>query len=727
MRALTTTDVARRPLPGTVVPTSIQFSPDGSTLTFLVAEPGSLEQRLVAVDVATGERIVVPTPGAGVDEADLSIEERLRRERARELAVGITRHQWAGRADTILVPLADGLWVLDGVGGSDTVGADTARLVVPADASPLLDARLSSDGRRLGFVRDDEVHVTDVATGETVAITAGAAGTGRTNGLAEYIAQEEMGRPYGFWFSPDAEQVAFCEVDETHIPVYRIVHQGSDDVGQGAQEDHRYPFAGADNARVRVGVVPADGSGATDPVWLDLGCTGIGDDRYVARVDWSSTGDVVVQVEDRSQTRLDVIAFDPTTGAGRLLLRETSDVWINLHDDLRFLADGRFLWSSERSGFRHLELRDADGTLVRELTGGDHVVTRLVAADEEHAWYTSTEASPLERHLNRIRLDGTGAPERLTVEPGVHSSVVHPTSGAWVDSASSPTHPPVVTLHRPGGDDLVLHDASHDPAIADLGLVPPTELVVAADDGTELHAALYVPDGDGPHPLVVYVYGGPHAQLVTRSWGMTVSLRAQYLRQEGFLVAVVDNRGSTDRGLAFEAHLKHRMGTVEVDDQVALVRALVDDGLADADRVGVYGWSYGGYLSAMCLARRPDVFRAACAGAPVTNWDGYDTHYTERYMGTPAGNPDGYRDGSVMAHVEGLRDRRLLLVHGLIDENVHFRHTARLLDTMIEAGIDHELFLFPSERHVPRREVDRAFMEDRLVAFFHDALDTAGA
>jgi dipeptidyl-peptidase-4 len=715
MRRLTTADVARRPAPGTVAPTSVAFSPDGSTVTYLVSSAGSLRQRLVAVDVAIGEARDVPAPGAEVSEADLPLEERLRRERAREVGVGVTRFAWAERAMRMLVPMADGLWILDDIDGEP-------RLAVPAAdvEGPILDARLSADGQRIGFVAAAEVHVAEVGGGAPVPVTAGAAEGGVTHGLAEYIAQEEMDRGYGFWFSPDGTQVAFCEVDERHVPVYRIVHQGSD--APDAHEDHRYPFAGAANARVRVGVVPSDGSGAADPVWLDLGCTGIDEDRYVARVDWAPDATVVVQVESRDQRRLDVVRFDPATGEGTLLLRETSTVWINLHDDLRFLADGSFIWSSERSGFRHLELRSPDGDLIRELTSGAFVVTSVVAVGDDAVWFTSTEGSPLERHLHRVPLDGSAPPVRSTEPGAVHRPVVHAGTGGRVVVTSTPQQPPRTVLVRPDGTEVELHDAADDPAVGELALRAPKERIVAADDGTELHAAVYRPEGPGPHPTVVWVYGGPHAQLVTRSWTVTAALRAQFLRQEGFCVAVVDNRGSTDRGLAFEAALRHRLGTVEVDDQVALVRALVEDGTADPARVGIYGWSYGGFMSALCLARRPDVFRAACAGAPVTAWDGYDTHYTERYLGTPDENPEGYRAGAVMTHVEGLRDRRLLLVHGLIDENVHFRHTARLVNALIRAGIDHEQFLFPDERHLPRSERDRTFMEDRIAAFFRSAL-----
>lgn len=723
MRALTTTDVAHRPLPGTAAPTSVGHAPDGSVVTFLLPEPGSLEQHLVSVDTATGQRRTLPTPGLPVEEEGLPLEEQLRRERSRELGTGVTAYAWARHADRLLVPMGDGLWV------SDDRGASFRRVVEATPATgPLLDPKLSPDGSLVGFVSNDEVHVVPFGGGMPMVVTEGAAEAGRTHGLAEFIAQEEMGRSSGFWFSHDARHVAFCEVDENHVPDYRIVHQGSDDVGPGTEERHRYPFAGADNARVRVGVVPADGSAPGRPVWLDLGCTGIGEDRYVARVAWAPDGTVLVQVQDRPQRRLDLVRFDPTDGSGTLLISETSDLWINLHDHLRCLPDGRFLWSSERTGHRHVELRDHDGHLVTTLTSGDWDVTDVVAVGDDHAYVTGTRDSPLERHLYRVPFDPVTGPaggiERLTDGQGVHAVTVHPDGDWFLETWSTPGQPPLTSLRSLTDGALLhrLHDAAADPAVAELALEPPEERTVTAADGTTLHVAVYRPAGTGPFPTVISVYGGPHAQLVTRSWGMTVALRAQFLRQQGFLVAVVDGRGSANRGLVFEAALHHRMGTVEVDDQVALVDALVTDGLTDRDRVGIYGWSYGGYLSGLCLARRPDVFLAACAGAPVTSWDGYDTHYTERYMGTPAENPDGYRQGSVVTHVDGVRDRHLLLVHGLIDENVHFRHTARLLNALVAGQIDHELLVFPDERHVPRREADRTYMEERLVRFFRKAL-----
>jgi dipeptidyl-peptidase-4 len=584
---------------------------------------------------------------------------------------------------------------------------------------PVLDPALSHDGSSLGFVLDAEVHVVPAEGGPVRMVTSGARGTGRTNGLAEYVAQEELGRARGWWWSPDGARIAYTEVDETHIPVYRIVHQGSDEVGAGAQEDHRYPFAGTANATVRLAVarVPADGEGPAEPVRIDL--PGLSD-GYLARLDWFDDGTLAVQVLDRPQARLELLRVDPATGSTTSLVVEESDIWVNVHDCFRPLPDGGFLWASERTGFRHLEVRDAGGALVRTLTSGEWMVEGVVAldtdGDEPAVWFTATQEGPTERHVHRVPLAG-GEVTRLTEVPGTHAAVADHGCTRFVDLHSAVDRPPSLTLRSladGGGERAVREDA--DPRVSELGLVPPELSTVTTRDGEVLHVALYRPDGEGPFPTLVAVYGGPHAQMVTDAWARTVTLRAQHLRALGYLVVAVDNRGSWGRGLAFEGALKGELGAVEVRDQVDAVRALAERGLVDLERVGVYGWSYGGFMTLMCMAKEPDVFRAGVAGAPVTDWDGYDTCYTERYMGHPQDNAEGYRRASVMSHVDGLRGD-LMLVHGLIDENVHFRHTARLLNAFVRQRFTSELVLFPDERHVPRAEVDRVFMEQRVVGF----------
>jgi len=699
-------EVARYPQPGTSLPTGLSFAPSGDRVLFLDSEDDSLTRQLYAYDIATGEKtLAVAPPGGGVTEEDLSLEEQLQRERRRERGLGITRYHWSWKGERLLLPIQGGLYVQDGIEAA-------LRLVVPGGEEPALSPRFSRDGSRIAYVRDAEIYVVSADGGEPVQITRGARGTGRTHGLAEFAAQEEMSRQAGFWWSRDGRHIAFTEVDETHIPVYRIAHLGK---AETVHEDHAYPFAGAANARVTLAVVPSAGG---EPVWMDLTAGGALEVEYLARVHWMPDGSLFAQVQDREQSRLDLLRLDPQTGAAHIVLTETSDVWINLHHILHGLPDGRFLWASERTGFQHLYLVSPQGEATA-LTAGDWMVDRVVSVDEDagQVYFEGTRDGVTERHLYAVSLDG-GAVRRITVEPGLHGCVIDRAHRYFIDTYSRSEQPPSVAIRSLEDGTLVatLFD-EQDPRIEALGLRPPELITLETRDGVKLHGAIYRPEGPGPYPTLVSVYGGPHAQRVTQSWGLTADMRAQYLRSQGFLIFKLDNRGSARRGLAFEGALRHDMGNIELQDQVDGVAWLVSRGLADPGRVGIYGWSYGGYMSAMALARAPDTFQVAVAGAPVTHWDGYDTHYTERYMGTPQANPEGYEISSVMHHVPAMKGQ-LLLVHGLIDENVHFRHTARLVNALNREQKSYELLMFPDERHMPRREADRVSMEARVRDFF---------
>ena len=702
-------EIAKFPPPGMSTPVMFAFSPDDRLLTYLYGEDQSPIRQLHALSADTGESRVIQAPGEP-ESTELTLEEQLRRQRQRQLGQGIVRYVWAEDRDLILIPAQSGAYVKDGPDSP-------ARPVVSADDGPIQNPILSPDGAMIAFVRDAEIYVVPVEGGDPTQVTHGARGTGKTHGLAEYIAQEEMHRLTGLWWSKDSRHIAFQQVDETHIPVYRIMHQGKDQTGPSAQEDHGYPFAGMDNARVRLAVVPVQGG---DPVWMNLGDD---PDMYLARVNWTPDGSLCAQIQNREQTRLDLINFDPSTGGPTTLLTETSDVWINLNDMFRPLDDGNFIWASERSGFNHLYLYDSNGSLIRQLTSGDWQVDSLAGVDQKRGliYFTGSKDGPTERHLYRVSTDG-GQVEKLTPEPGTHIVALDHGFNKFVDVFSDTRTPPTITL-RSLHDGATLHPihAPNDPRLETLSLSPPELVSIRSRDGETLHGALYRPDpdqfGPGPYPTVIYVYGGPSAQVVNDHWSMTCSMRVQSLRSRGYLVFALDNRGSKGRGLAFEGAIKRNMGDIEVRDQVDGVRWLISQGLADPDRVGVYGWSYGGYMTLMCLCRAPDIFKMGVAGAPVTHWDGYDTHYTERYMGTPASNPDGYRVSSVMSHVENLRGD-LLIVHGLIDENVHFRHTARLINALIKARKPYDLHLYPDERHMPRSLADRIYMEERISEFF---------
>jgi dipeptidyl-peptidase-4 len=354
-------------------------------------------------------------------------------------------------------------------------------------------------------------------------------------------------------------------------------------------------------------------------------------------------------------------------------------------------------------------------------------VDAVVHVDERRGlvFYTSGRQDPRERHLYSLSLRGE-RPQTLHSERGFHGGVFAADGSHyahWWESVAQPSR--IEVLATEGGVRSALYEAEV-PAEVRADLPAPRFVELSADDGTRLFGAIYQPPaGEGPWPTVVSVYGGPHAQMVTNTWGMTIDLRAQYLASLGFLVFKLDNRGAARRGLAFEAAVYRRAGTVEVADQVAGVNWLIERGLTDPARVGIYGWSYGGFLSAMCLLKAPATFKAAAAGAPVAHWDGYDTHYTERYMSTPAENPDGYRNGALTTHASELQGK-LLIIHGLVDENVHFRHSARFIAALEHAGKELDLLLLPEERHsvrpTPQNLPVRRMIEERVVAFFQKNL-----
>lgn len=681
---ITIEQVAQLPRPGMTVPGMVRFTPDSRAVCYLLSAERNLARSLWRYDIATGERRVL----AGPEPAQsFSREEELRRERMRIRHEGVTSYAFATKAEqeVLIIPAGSAVSVSPGGGPFAAVpGTEGA-----------VDPWLSPDGKQVAFVRDGDLFTVEIASGISRRLTA-TAEDGLTNGVAEFIAAEELDRDQGFWWSPDSSRIAFIEADSRHIPVYPIVHQGKETVDV---EYHRYPFAGAPNAYLRLGVVDL-ATGAIS--WMDLGDER---DQYIARVAWRADGSLTTQLLSRDQKDLSLLTFDGREG--RALVHEHCQPWLNLQHDARFLESGEILWSSEKSGFRHLYVHDESGRELRQLTSGEWVVTGVVGVDEPGrlVYFTANREDPTTQDVYRVSLAG-GPVERLTAAAAIHGAVLSKDGRYLVEHRSSPGHAPEVTLVELASGTRTVLFANDGNSSEDLGLAPPEYVTLPADDGvTTLHGAIYRPPSLEPgrkYPVIVSVYGGPHVQRVTRDWSLTVDMRAQYLARKGFVVFVLDNRGSANRGLAFEGHIHLRMGTVEVDDQAAGVRWLAERyGFVDGGRVGVYGWSYGGYMTLLCLVKQPGLFKVGVAGAPVTHYDGYDTGYTERYMSTPEANPDGYRDGSVMAHVANL-EGKVLIVHGMIDENVHFRHTARLLVALTAAGKEYDLLFYPEERHMPR-------------------------
>lgn len=680
-------DLERLAWGGADAPGSARFAPDGRSITYLFSGDGSLVRSLWRHDLLTGDRALLAAPlPQTIEEGSLSLDEHLERERTRISELGVTGYAWASDAPraTLLVPQGGRLFV--GVGP----GIDAGLRELPG-VTEARGPRLSPDGARLACVVGGDLHVVPIEGGKPMRLTHDA-GDGVFNGLADYIAAEELDRYEGAWWSADSRSIAFEHVDERGVPPFAVA----------PGELHRYPFAGGPNARVGLRVATMGGHVARD---VDLGMR---PDDYLARVVPHPEGGWLVAVLPREQRALRWHRVGADASAEPLWTEE-SDPWVNLDDLTSVLPDGRILRGSERSGFRHLELRTPAGKLDRVLTAGEWMVTELVGISRARGevLFAATRDGVTERHLYAVAIDAPRPihdPQRLTSEPGWHEFVARADGERWIDTWSDLEHAPSVAVGSRDGSSMPIHAPLTTAARERLAPPELTELV-AADGRTTLHAAIYRdgrPVSPGrAEPGVVWVYGGPHRQYAKRSWEATADPLRQYLAQSGATVVVIDNRGSAWRGVAFEAAVEGRLGGNEVADQAAGVRQLVERDVLRSGGVGIYGGSYGGFMTLMAMAQEPDLFRVGVAIAPVTDWTGYDTAYTERYLGTPADHPEAYRSSSALARAADLRGS-LLLIHGTSDENVHPRNSMRLVEAVRSAGRELELVQLPGQRHRTR-------------------------
>ena len=672
-------------------PRALKLSPDGSLLTSLRPRPDDRERLdLWAVDTATGDaRMLIDSKKFGGGE--ISEAEKMQRERARIGGTrGIVSYDWAPDGKSILVPL-DGDLFLARLDGITTQMTDTPQAE--------LDATISPKGGFISFVRDQNFFVVETANGTERRLTRDGGGT-LSWGLAEFVAQEEMDRTKGAWWAPDDSRIAVARVDESGVAIVSRAAIGA----EGTKVfDQRYPRAGAANAVVDLYVMKNDGGGI---VKVDLGKDA---DVYLARVDWAADGkSLYVQRESRDQKTLDLLRVDPVTGVSSVLFSETSKTWLNLHDNFRALKDGSILWSSERDGFMHLyryyPLHHPDSQW-QPLTKGAWNVRDVIGVDEDKAQviFTGNRDNAIEQNIYRVALTG-GAVTPLGEAGWWNTAKMNRDASRMIVSRSSPVQPDQSYLADADGERLRWIEenrveGSHPYAPFLAAHVRPEFGTLKAADGTLLHYKLLKPTlaAGQKAPVFVQVYGGPGGgRQVMNNWGGALQ---QYLVQQGWVVFSIDGRGTPDRGKAFEDPIYHAMSGVEVDDQLVGVNWLKKQDFVDPKKIAVYGWSYGGYMTLRLLERAPGVFAAGVSGAPVTKWELYDTHYTERYMGSPSGNGVvAYDKASALEHADALADP-LLLIHGMADDNVVFENSTALMAELQQRAKPFETMVYPGQTH----------------------------
>ncbi|MFK7987911.1 MAG: DPP IV N-terminal domain-containing protein [Sandaracinaceae bacterium] len=691
-------------------PRAIEVVPDGSAVLFLRSGPRSFEGTLHVFDVASGEERPLLTAAQLLDgaEEELSAEEAARRERMRLTARGIASFRLSPDGSTLLVPLSGRLFLVDRA----RIGEADAVREIASDAGGAIDPRFSPDGTHIACVRAGDLHVIDVATGAEVRLTERASES-IENGTAEFVAQEEMDRMRGYWWAPDGNSIVYQQTDVSAVERMHILDPMHP---EREPESWPYPRPGATNATVRLGVIPIAGGETT---WIDWDNDAF---LYLVSVVWSAHGSLSVLVQDREQEEEVLYRVDPATGATNELLREQDEAWLNLDQSVpHYLPDGRFLWSTEREGGWRLELRTASGALDRALTEDGFGYQSVLAVKGDEVW-VSASGEPGERHVFSVPMIGEDAPGGHTDGRGIHSASIARDADVWVHVAHPVEGDPSFTVMRGGESVGQLESRAEAP--------PFTPSVTYETVGRrDWRTAVVRPrdfDENLRYPVIVHVYGGPHVSYVTPT--SRRFLLEQWQADHNFIVVTIDGRGTPGRGREWERAIDGDFISAPLEDQVEALQQLGDaHPEMDMERVGVWGWSFGGYFSAMAVLRRPDIFRAGVAGAPVSEWRDYDTHYTERYLGLPEadGEEGPYQRSSVLTYAVDAPEadhRPLLILHGTADDNVYFSHALKLQNRLLEAGRPGDLLALSGLTHmVPEPNIMRR-MHQRIVSFFETNL-----
>jgi dipeptidyl-peptidase 4 len=687
-------------------PVKAQPTPDGKAVLFLRSAARSPALGLYEFDVGSGKTRELLTPEKVLKGAaeKLSPEEKARRERQRVSVGGFTSYHLSPDGKRILLSLSGKLYLFERAGGAVSE--------LPTGPGTLLDPKFSPDGKSVSYVRDQDVYVLDLAESRIeYAVTAG--GTERvTHGLAEFVAQEEMDRYTGYWWSPDSRFIAYEEADATDVESWYVA-----DPSQPGRPPlpSFYPRPGNANVKARLGIVPAHGGKTVWVAWDHARYP------YLATVHWRKGGPLVISVQTRDQHELLVLRVDGATGKTTRLLSERDPAWVNLHPEMPYwLEDGSgFLWTTERDGGPQLELRNPDGRLRRALVPASAGFQGLADVDlEKKEIVYNASPNPTQSQLFRMSLEREDDVVQVTKGTGLFDAKFAQNHAVYVLTARLLHAMPRSTVLR--SDDITLGEL---PSVAEKPPFEPRVKLLKVGPGQGFYAAVIRPRDFDPkkrYPVIVDVYGGPHFIYVLAT--MNRWLLDQWYADQGFIVVSMDGRGTPGRGRDWERSLYQKFGSVPLDDQVAALQALGKRfPEMDLQRIGIDGWSFGGYLSALAVLRRPDIFKAAVAGAPVADWHDYDTHYTERYLGVPPAAEAAYDKASLLTYASQLR-RPLLILHGTADDNVYFRHSLRLAQALFRAGKDFEILPLPGLTHMVPDPVVMERLHSRIAEFFQKHL-----
>jgi len=706
-----------------------RIAPSGEFVTVLQGrEDDASQQDLWAYDLTSGEgRLLVSSTDLLGEPEVLSAEEKNRRERARQYGRGIISYSWVGK-NLLLFPLGGDIYLYD-------LETQEARQVTATNGFET-DPKVSGDGSKVTYVRENELYIKDLDTGLERQLTSGASETIR-NATASFVVQEELDRSTGYWMNSNHSRIAYTQIDESNIAIENRIEFGANGVENVAQ---RYPFAGTDNATVRLGIVSTNG-GRTR--WVELGED---KDVYLTRVTWApDKRHLFAGILSRDHKTHSFYKVDSQTGQSEVFYTETSPTWLNIGTTLRATDDGGLIWSAERNDKRQLFKINAEGEAIA-LTPDTLMMRGLLCQTGDTAYVSGWQSNPLSTHIFKVNLAepkpeegaSVNAPlvEQITERDGQNWAAFNGDCSRYLGYHHSVTTPPQLRAYETNGEPLAWLnenslDDSHPYAPYLNARITPEFGQIDAEDGTKLDYALFKPKDMKPgekRASITIVYNGPGVQRVTNIWNNNFQ---NMLAHHGFVVFMIDGRGASNRGKAFEDVLYRAMGKAEVVDQSTGADWLKSQSFIDPDRMGVYGWSYGGYMSLHMLAQT-NKYAAGVAGAPVTDWALYDTAYTERYLGSPNPDSDNYTAGAyenndVLTHIDGLTEP-LLLIHGMADDNVVFRHSIKLMNEMQQRGAQNmRLMTYPGEKHGFRNTQNRIHRDRQILEFFLEKLDIQDA